>query len=133
MHAAMALTAAADVGGLRQLRRYAAAQGGTVFGGVVEPLAGALIDLVEGRCTASAGALWKLRDDVWRLGGSAAQREIVEETLLYALVQAGSRDHARLLLERRLDRRPSQRDAARLRRLDLPRSERSGSSAGPGR
>lgn len=133
MHAAMALTAAADVAGLCRLRRYTAAQGGAVFGGVVEPLASALIDLVEGRCTASAGALWKLRDDVWQLGGSAAQREIVEETLLYVLVQAGWRDHARLVLERRLDRRPSQRDAARLRRLDLPPSERSGSSAGQGR
>jgi hypothetical protein len=81
----------------------------------------------------SAGVLWSLRDDVWRLGGSAAQREIVEETLLYALIQAGWSDHARLVLERRLDRRPSRRDVAGLRRLDLPPSERSGSPAGQGR
>ncbi|HEV7755877.1 MAG TPA: FAD/NAD(P)-binding protein [Mycobacteriales bacterium] len=125
MHAAVALTAAADAAGLSRLRAYAGSQPDPLFPAVVEPLTGALVDLVEGRCAAAAETLWCLRDRLSRLGGSAAQREIVEDTLLFALVQAGRLDHARLVLQRRLDRRPSRRDTARLRRLDLPPSARS--------
>lgn len=45
-----------------------------------------------------------------RVGGSAAQREVVEETLLYALVAGGRCDEVRRLLDARLDRRPAPRD-----------------------
>ena len=41
-----------------------------------------------------------------RVGGSAAQREIVEETLLHALMAAGRLDEARAMIDARLDRRP---------------------------
>lgn len=115
VHAAMALTAVADAAGLSRLRAHAA--GRADLRDVVEPITGALVDLVEGRCAAAAATLWSLQDRVPRLGGSAAQREIVEETLLYALVQAGRNDDARRLLRRRLDRRPSTRDRTWLRRL----------------
>jgi uncharacterized NAD(P)/FAD-binding protein YdhS len=120
MHAAMALAAVGDTAGLARLRAHAAARAD--LRDVIEPLTGALVDLVEGRCAAAAGTLWSLQERVPRVGGSAAQREVVEETLLYALVQAGRRDRARALLQRRLDRRPSTRDRARLRHLQLPPS-----------
>ena len=45
-----------------------------------------------------------------RIGGSGAQREIVEDTLLVALMRDGQADKARALLDRRLHRRPSPRD-----------------------
>jgi len=48
-----------------------------------------------------------------RLGGSAAQREIVEETLLFCLVSDGQAEHARALLDARLDRRTSPLDQRR--------------------
>ena len=46
-----------------------------------------------------------------RLGGSGAQREVVEDTLLVALMRSGDLARARSLLDRRLHKRPSPRDA----------------------
>jgi hypothetical protein len=48
-----------------------------------------------------------------RVGGSAAQREIVEETLLYCLVSDGQAERALALLDGRLDRRTSPLDRRR--------------------
>jgi hypothetical protein len=49
--------------------------------------------------------------DVVRIGGSHAQRELIEDTLLIALMKSGEAAKARDLLDRRLHRRPSLRDA----------------------
>ena len=49
--------------------------------------------------------------EVARIGGSGAQREIVEDTLLVALMRSGQAAKARALLDERLHRRPSPRDA----------------------
>jgi hypothetical protein len=46
-----------------------------------------------------------------RVGGSHAQRELFEETLLGAYLRAGDLDRAERLLRARLARRPSLRDA----------------------
>ena len=45
-----------------------------------------------------------------RLGGSDAQRELVEEARISALLRAGRYDDARDVLDERLDRRHSPRD-----------------------
>jgi len=50
--------------------------------------------------------------DVVRFGGSHAQRELWEDTLIVAYLRAGHRDKAANLISTRLDRRPSARDAA---------------------
>jgi hypothetical protein len=50
-------------------------------------------------------------DDVVRIGGSHAQRQIVEDTFIVALMRGGEFNRARAMLERRLHRRPSPRDA----------------------
>lgn len=49
--------------------------------------------------------------EVVRIGGSHAQREMFEDTLLIALMKSGEAAKARDLLDSRLHRRPSQRDA----------------------
>lgn len=49
---------------------------------------------------------------VVRIGGSGAQREIMQDTLLVAPMRGGQAEKARGLLDRRLHRRPSPRDAA---------------------
>ncbi|WP_159718593.1 tetratricopeptide repeat protein [Geminicoccus flavidas] len=49
--------------------------------------------------------------EVVRIGGSGAQREVVEDTLLLALMRSGESAKASTLLDRRLHRRPSPRDA----------------------
>jgi len=50
-------------------------------------------------------------DEVVRIGGSHAQREIVEDTFIVALIRSGELPRARAMLDRRLHRRPSPRDA----------------------
>jgi hypothetical protein len=49
--------------------------------------------------------------EVVRIGGSHAQREMIEDTLLIALMKSGEAVKARHLLDGRLHRRPSLRDA----------------------
>jgi hypothetical protein len=48
--------------------------------------------------------------EVVRIGGSGAQREMIEDMLLLALMHSGEVEKARTLLDRRLHRRPSLRD-----------------------
>jgi len=48
--------------------------------------------------------------EVVRIGGSGAQREMIEDMLLLALMRSGEAVQARELLDRRLHRRPSPRD-----------------------
>jgi hypothetical protein len=50
-------------------------------------------------------------DDVVRIGGSHAQREIIEDTFIVALIRSGELPRAQTLLDHRLHRRPSPRDA----------------------
>ena len=50
-------------------------------------------------------------DDVVRIGGSHAQRQIIEDTFIVALMRGGELARARTLLDQRLHRRPSPRDA----------------------
>ena len=60
---------------------------------------------------ACARILEPVAAEVVRIGGSHAQREIVEDTLLVAFMKGGEPAKARELLDRRLHRRPSSRDA----------------------
>jgi hypothetical protein len=48
--------------------------------------------------------------EVVRIGGSHAQREIIEDTFIVALIRSGDMARARALLDGRLHRRPSPRD-----------------------
>jgi hypothetical protein len=49
--------------------------------------------------------------EVVRIGGSHAQREIVEDTFIVALMRSGELPRAQKMLDQRLHRRPSARDA----------------------
>jgi hypothetical protein len=48
--------------------------------------------------------------DVVRIGGSHAQRELIEDTYIVALMRSGELARARTMLDDRLHRRPSLRD-----------------------
>jgi hypothetical protein len=58
-----------------------------------------------------------MTSEVVRIGGSGAQREIVEDTLLVSLIRSGETDKAHTLLDKRLHRRPSPRDTRWLNSL----------------
>ncbi|MER5794977.1 FAD/NAD(P)-binding protein [Streptomyces sp. NPDC001980] len=109
LHAAVALTAAGDLAALRRLRDHAAGAD-AVQREVVAPLCEAFAALVEERFQEAARGLDALLPVLRRVGGSAAQREVVEETLLYALVSDGRCEAARRLLDARLDRTGAPRD-----------------------
>ncbi|MFE5483429.1 FAD/NAD(P)-binding protein [Streptomyces sp. NPDC056527] len=117
LHSAVALTAAGDLPALRRLRTHATGAD-TVQREVIAPLCRALEAVLEEQWTTAVEGLRDLLPTLRRVGGSAAQREVVEETLLYALMEAGHSDAARHLLEQRLDRRASPLDRRRL--ADLP-------------
>lgn len=68
------------------------------------PVAQALRALVEGRPGEAADALVRLLPEVGRFGGSRAQRDVIEETCLAALLGAGRGAEAGGLLRERLDR-----------------------------
>ncbi|RNL59947.1 pyridine nucleotide-disulfide oxidoreductase [Nocardioides marmoriginsengisoli] len=110
LHAAVALAAADDASGLRSLACWAEAHENPVQRAVVAPLANALSLLVLDQPSACADELIRINPQVWRVGGSDAQREVVEETLVTALLRAGRYDEARALIDDRLDRRHCRRD-----------------------
>lgn len=110
MHAAVALLALGDTTGLATLSGFARDHRNPTQREVVAPLADALGLMAGGRCSAAADALATLEPQVRRLGGSDAQREVVEEARIAALLRADRFDEARVLLDERLDRRRSPRD-----------------------
>jgi hypothetical protein len=110
MHSAVTLLALDDRPGLRVLEQWAAGHAHPTQREVVAPLVRALAQLAAGKHSEGADALAALAGPSRRLGGSDAQREILEETRIAALVRADRLDEAREVLDARLDRRHSPRD-----------------------
>lgn len=94
------------------------AEGGRLSAGLVVPeLCRAVLAFADGQYAECTRLLGPVLGDVVRIGGSGAQREIVEDTLLLAYMRSGETEKARAMLERRLDRRPSPRDTRWLAQL----------------
>ena len=110
MHSAVLHLAQDDAAALGDLEAWAARHDHPTHREVIAPLARALRGMASGSCSAAADQLATLDAHVWRLGGSDAQREIIEEARISALLRAGRLDEARLVLDARLDRRESPRD-----------------------
>jgi hypothetical protein len=112
LHSAVTLCALGESDRLVALERWARSHPNPTYGEVVSPLTAALQALVDGDAGVAADRLGELLGSIWRLGGSDAQREIVEDTLIAALLAAGRFDEARTVIDRRLDRRVCRRDLA---------------------
>jgi hypothetical protein len=110
MHAAVALCAAEDASGLATLARSCASRTDLTHVEVTAPLALALRRLVLGDPSGAADAIAAVEPVLWRVGGSDAQREVVEETKICALIKAGRYTEALTVIDRRLDRRHCRRD-----------------------
>lgn len=85
--------------------------GNLAAGPVVPAICRAAIAFAENDYAGCARILEPVASDVVRIGGSGAQREIIEDMLLVALMRSGEAAKARALLDRRLHRRPSPRDS----------------------
>lgn len=118
MHAAVLLAADGDAAGLTGLAAHASGSADQVFRDVVAPLCEGLVQVVEERWNAASMTLTSVVRTLEPLGGSRAQREVVEDTLVHALSMAGRTTEAAELLDRRLSRRTSALDARR--RAALP-------------
>lgn len=112
MHSVVTLCALEEYDRLAALQAWARDHEDATFAEVVSPLAAALRALGDGDASTAADRLAALSGSIWRLGGSDAQREIVEDTLVAALLAAARFDEARALIDRRLDRRVCRRDLA---------------------
>jgi Tfp pilus assembly protein PilF len=86
------------------------AQGKLPAGPVVPAICLALNAFASENYAACVKHLEPVLNDVVRIGGSHAQREIIEDTFIVALIRSGKLSRARALLDARLHRRPSPRD-----------------------
>jgi hypothetical protein len=86
-------------------------EAGTLTAGPVVPtICRAALAFANGEYAACANLLEPMRHEVVRIGGSGAQREMIEDTLLLAFMRSGETRKAHALLDQRLHRRPSARD-----------------------
>jgi hypothetical protein len=84
---------------------------GSLGAGAVVPAIGRVVSaLADGNPAECVRQLEPLAREVVRIGGSGAQRQVIEDTLLVALMRNGETENAHALLDRRLHRRPSPRD-----------------------
>lgn len=113
-HAALALAAAGDRSRLRALRSHCASSSNQRLSVEVVATCDALGAVVDGRWGAAVTILEGLLPTLDRVGGSAAQRDVMEEALLLGLVREGADARAAELLTERLGRRPSPLDERRL-------------------
>ncbi len=126
VHRAMALAALGDEIGLGQLidgLREAAERGHPTAGDVVTPVVEALSAFGQGDYEAAAERLSSVRDLLVTLGGSNAQRDVFEETLVEARLRAGQTEQALELLRERLDRGATARDLFRLGRAQTAKGD----------
>ncbi len=112
----LAMIAAATGNRAALARRLAAldqrlADGKLAAGAAVPALCRAAGAFGVGDHAGCAALLEPVAAEVVRIGGSHAQREIAEDMHVVALMKSGAADKARALLDARLHRRPSPRDA----------------------
>ncbi|MCW2752841.1 MAG: lycopene cyclase [Marmoricola sp.] len=113
LHAALALGASGDLTRLATLKAHCTAADDPKPRSLLVPICDAFTAVIEGRWEQGACLLRESLPTLVGVGGSAAQREVIEETLLLCLVRSGRADEAAAILSRRLERRPSPLDARR--------------------
>jgi hypothetical protein len=110
VHRALALAGAGDAGRLETLAQELdrlESQGRQPAGPVVAALARAFGAFARGDWEGTVRVVEPVLDQHARIGGSRAQRDLIEHTLLAAYLRAGRRASARALLGRLADRRPA--------------------------
>jgi len=119
VHAALAYAAVGDHAALSAMEdglRGLAATGHPIAGTVVLPLVEAITAFASGDWARAIALLEPLEADFHRIGGSHAQWELFQETMVACYLRLGRSGDAAGLLQRRLGRRASPRDLAWLAR-----------------
>ena len=112
-HAALAFAAAGDheavektIGALRS----AADEGNVLVGEMTLPMVQGIVAFAEGNYGETVRFMERPIRELARIGGSHAQREVFEDTLLEAYIRADQFENAKSMLKERLNRRASVRD-----------------------
>ncbi|MBI3826911.1 MAG: tetratricopeptide repeat protein [Candidatus Rokubacteria bacterium] len=111
-HCALAFAAAGDTGALEGRiaeLEAALAAGRLAAGPVAVALARAIAAFARGQWEEVIARLEPWAHELVRVGGSAAQRDVFEDTLLGAYLRAGRKERAEAVLRDRLARRPAVR------------------------
>jgi Tfp pilus assembly protein PilF len=122
-HVVMACAAYGDhVGAASRVEemRRAEQEGRQPAGRVAGDVAEAMAAFAEGNDDTVIRLLVPALADLVCVGGSHAQRDVFEDTLLGAYLRSGRSEAAALLFRERLDRRPSARDRSWLKPLSPP-------------
>ena len=117
LHSVVAFAAAGDLDAIGRLRSFALQVPDPTYNDLIVALCDGFSAFVTGDASRAAERLAVVVPHVAKFGGSAAQQEIVSETLLGALVASGQQEAACGILERQLDRRPRPSDRRRLSEL----------------
>ncbi|KQY56885.1 MULTISPECIES: FAD/NAD(P)-binding protein [unclassified Nocardioides] len=121
LHAAIALAAAGERQRLADLGHHCRRSRDNTVRTIVAAVCDALGAAVEARWAEAASLIADVLPVLVKVGGSAAQRDVIEETMLLCLVNAGDAARATSVLSGRLDRRTSPIDQRRLDSLTLHR------------
>lgn len=119
-HAALALAASDDHDALTRMLEHlqrSAAQGDLCTKEMVVPLVHGIEEFAQGAYVQAARWLEPVCPQLVRIGGSHAQREVFEDTVLEAYLRAEQFDKAEAMLAERLARRASARDTFWLGRV----------------
>jgi tetratricopeptide (TPR) repeat protein len=115
VHAALAYAAAGDAAALSTLitgLEGLHAKGHPIAGTVALPLVRGVAAYVAGDYAGALGLMESVAGEIHRVGGSHAQWELFEETMVVCLLRLGRLDQAQRLIRRRLGVRSSPRDLA---------------------
>jgi tetratricopeptide (TPR) repeat protein len=112
IHAAMSELRAGDIGAFERRRRAmrkTAADGtelGAIYRDIGLPVMEGLLAFHSGAYDQAVEHLLPARFDLWKMGGSNAQRDVIDWTLTEAAIRAGQRDVALSMAHERLATRP---------------------------
>jgi tetratricopeptide (TPR) repeat protein len=125
VHAALAYVSAGDqaamsglIAGLEALH----AKGHPIAGAVALPLVRGVAAYAAGDYAGALALMEPVDGEIHRVGGSHAQWELFEETMVVCLLRLGRLDQAQRLISRRLGRRPTPQDLVWLGRVDRARA-----------
>jgi hypothetical protein len=110
MHAALTWAVVRDADGLLDLERHCRRSSDAAMARLVGPFTTALRLFVAHQFDAAATVLLALLPSFGPVGGSAAQRSVLEDTAIAALLRAGDGRQACRLLDARLSRRARPKD-----------------------
>ena len=131
VHAALAYARSGDTTALTKLidgLRDVDAKGHPIAGTVALPLVRGIAAFVAGDHAGALAHFKPVEEEIHRVGGSHAQWELFEETMVACYLGLGRHDDALRLMRRRLQRRASPRDLRWLDRARTPGDAPSGAS-----